>query len=71
MSMIRGKDSEWYNEDDGPEDNSPMDTNRSGDIYQKDTVGPKRLEDWKDSICSEEVEADWLSEQGDWGTMGW
>jgi hypothetical protein len=44
MSMIRGKDREWYNEDDGPEDNSPMDTNLSRDIYQNDTVGLKRLE---------------------------
>jgi hypothetical protein len=70
-STIRGKAIEWYNEDDGPEDNSLMDTNQSGDIYQKDTDGPKRLEDWKDTICSEEVQADWLLEQGDWGTKGW
>jgi hypothetical protein len=49
-----------------------MDTNQSGDTYQKDdTVGPKRLEDWKDTICSDEVQADWLSEHGDWGTRGW
>jgi hypothetical protein len=43
--MIRRKAVEWYNEEDGPEGNSPMDTNQSGDVYQKDTVGPKRLED--------------------------
>jgi hypothetical protein len=48
-----------------------MDSNQSGDVYQKDTVGPERLEDWRDTICSEEVQADWLSEQGDWGTKEW
>jgi len=69
--MIREKAVEWYYEDNGPEDNSPMDTNQPGDIYRKDTVGPKRLKDCKDTICSEEVQADWLSEQGDWGTRGW
>jgi len=47
-----------------------MDTNQSGDVYQKDTVGPERLEDSKDTVCSEEVQADWLSEQGDWKTRG-
>jgi len=36
---------EWFNKEDGPEDNSPMDTNQSGDEYQKDTVGPERLGD--------------------------
>jgi hypothetical protein len=36
---------EWYNEEGGLEDNSPMDSNQSGDVYQKDTVGPERLED--------------------------
>jgi len=45
-----------------------MDTNQSGDVYQKDTVGPESLEDWKDTICSEEVQGDWLTEQGHWGT---
>jgi hypothetical protein len=44
-----------------------MDINQSGDVYLKDTVGPERLEDWKDSICTEGVKADWISEQGDWG----
>jgi hypothetical protein len=48
-----------------------MDTSQSGDSHQKDTAGPKRLEDCKDIIFSEEVKAYWLSEQGDWGTMGW
>ena len=59
---------EWLNKEDGPEDNSPIDTNNSGDVYQKDTVGPERLEDWKDTICSKEVQADWLSHQRHWGT---
>jgi len=62
---------EWYNEEDGPEDNSPMDTNQSGHVYQKDTVGLERLEDWNDTTCSEEVQADWISGQRDWGTKGW
>jgi hypothetical protein len=47
-----------------------MDPNKSGDVSQKDTVGPERLEDWKDTICTEEVQADWVSEQWDWGTRG-
>jgi len=38
------------------------DTNQPADGYHKDTVGPERLEDWQDTICSEEVQADWLSE---------
>jgi len=71
LRTIQRKAVEWYNEQDGPEDNSPMDTNQSGDVYQEDTVGLERLEDWKDTICSEEVQADWLSGQGDWGTKGW
>ena len=45
MSTIREKAVELYNEEDGLEVNSPMDTNQSGDIYLKDCVGPKRLED--------------------------
>jgi len=48
-----------------------MDTNQPGDIYQKNTVGLKRLEELKDTICSEEVQANWISEQGDWGMRGW
>ena len=48
-----------------------MDTNQSGDVYQQDTVCPERLEDWTGTIRSEEVQADWLSEQGDWGMRGW
>ena len=43
--MIQAKAVEWYNEEDGPEDYSPMDTNQSGDVYLKDTVCQKRLED--------------------------
>jgi len=45
-----------------------MDPNHSRDEYQKDTVGAETLEDSKDTICSEEVQADLLSEQGHWGT---
>jgi hypothetical protein len=45
-----------------------MVTNQSGDVYQKDPVGPERLEDWKYTICSEEVQVDWLTEPGDRGT---
>jgi len=48
-----------------------MDTSQSGDIYQKNTVGPERLEDWKDTLSSEDVQADWLSELGDWGMKAW
>ena len=48
-----------------------MDTNQSGDVYQKVTVGPERQEDWKGTICSENVQADWLSRQVDWGRMEW
>jgi len=70
LSAIRWKAVEWYKEVAGPEDNSPMDNNQSGDVYQKDTVAPERLEDWKDTICSEEVKVDWLSEEGDWRTRG-
>jgi len=50
------------------EDNSPMDTNQSGDVYQKETVDQAKLEDLKDIICSEEVQANWLSPQEVWGT---
>jgi hypothetical protein len=42
--MIRRKAVEWYNEVDGPENNSPTDTNWSGDVYQDDAVGPERLD---------------------------
>lgn len=54
----------WYNEVDGPEDNSPMDYNQSGNKHHQDTVGAERLEDWRDTICLEKVQADWLLEQG-------
>ena len=47
-----------------------MDTNQSGDVYQNDTVGLDRVEDQRDSICSEEVQPNWLSEQGDRRTRG-
>jgi len=56
--MIRWKAVEWYNEGDGPEDNSPMEAYHSGDVYKQDTVGLERLEDRKDTICLEEVQAD-------------
>jgi len=69
--MIWEKAAEWYEEPGGPEDNSPMDTNQSGDLYQKDTVGPEWLEDWKDTICSEEVQADPLSKNRDSRMWGW
>jgi len=65
LSIISRKTIEWYKEVDGPEDNSLIDTNQSGYVYQKDTVGLERLEDWRDSICWEEVQANWLAEQGD------
>jgi hypothetical protein len=42
--MIRQKAVEGYNMVDGLEDNSPMDTNLSADVYQKHTVGPERLD---------------------------
>jgi len=45
LSKIQKKAVEWYNEVDSPEDNNLMDTNQSGDLYQKDTVGPEKLED--------------------------
>jgi hypothetical protein len=43
--MMRRKVNEWYDEVDGPEDNSLMDTNHSGDVYQQDNVGTESLED--------------------------
>jgi hypothetical protein len=58
LSTIRWEAVEWYNVDDGPEDNSPMDSNQSGDFYQKDTVGRERLEYGKNTICLGEVQAD-------------
>jgi len=48
-----------------------MDTNQSRDVYQKDTIGTETLEECKNTICSEEVQADWLSEYGDWKMRGW
>ena len=60
MSMILRNTGQWYNEKDRPEDNGLMDTNQSGDVYQKDTVGLEKLEDWKDTIRSEEIQADLL-----------
>jgi len=71
LSTIREKAVEWCKEENGPEDNSPMDTNQSGDVYQKDTVCPEGLEDWRDTICLEEVQADWLPEHRDWRAKGW
>jgi len=68
LGTIRWEAVEYYDGEDGPEGYCPIDTNQSGDVYQKDTVGPERLEDWKDTICSEEVKADWSSEQEHWGT---
>jgi len=68
MGAIRCEAVEWKDGEDGLEDNSPMDTNQSRDVYQKDTVSPDRLEDWKDTICSEEVQADWFPKQGHWWT---
>jgi len=47
-----------------------MDTNQFGDVYQMDTPSPKKLADMQDTICSEEVQADWVSEQGDWKMRG-
>jgi len=55
--MRQEKVVEWYEEVDGPEDNSPMDTNHSVHGYQIETVGPESLEDGKDIICLEEVQA--------------
>jgi hypothetical protein len=48
-----------------------MDANQSGDIYPKDTVCPEEREDLNDTICSQEVEADWFSVPGNWGMKGW
>jgi len=70
LSRIWRKAVEWYKEVDDPEHNRPMDTNQSGDVYQKDTVGPEKLEDRMDTICSEEVQVNWLSEHGDWRMRG-
>jgi hypothetical protein len=68
--MVQRRAAEWYNGEDGLEDTSQMDTNQSGDVCHKDTVCPKRLEDWKNTILSEDVQADWLSEQSDWRMKG-
>jgi len=43
--MIQGKAVEWYNEVDGQDDNSLMDTNQSEDVYLKDSVDSERLEE--------------------------
>jgi len=51
LCTIRWGPVQWYIEGDGLEDNSPMDPNQFGDVYQKDTVGQRRLEDWKDTIA--------------------
>jgi hypothetical protein len=48
-----------------------MDANQSGDVSKIETVGLERLEDWKNNICSEEVQADCTAEEGDWRTKGW
>jgi len=71
LYTIRCRAVEWYTEEDSLEDNSPMDTNQSGDLYQKHNVGLEKLEDWKDTIFSEEVQVDLLSKQGDWGMSGY
>jgi len=51
---------EWYKEVYGPTENSPVDPNQSGDGDQIETGGQESLEDWMDTICSNEVQADWL-----------
>jgi hypothetical protein len=35
---------------DGLKENSPKDTYQSGYVHQKNTVGPKRLDNQKDTI---------------------
>jgi hypothetical protein len=60
--MKSRKPVEWYKEVDGLEDNSPMETNQTGDVYQMESVGPESLDDWKDTIYLEAGQADWLSE---------
>jgi hypothetical protein len=57
--VIQRKAAEWCNKEDGREDNSPMDTNHSGHVYLNDNVCLERLKDWKDTICLEEVQANW------------
>jgi len=65
LTMIWRKAMEWAKHVDGTEENSTMEANQSGTLHQEDTIGPERLEDWKNNTCSEEIQADWLSEQGD------
>ena len=60
MSMIWSKAVEWYKEVDSLEDNSPTDTDQSGDVYQIATVGSEWLVDWRDTICQEDFQAGWL-----------
>jgi len=71
LTTRRGKAVEWYKDENVSEDNSPMDTNQSGYVSQQDTVGPEGLEVWRDIIRSEQVQADWLSGQRDWGAKVW
>ena len=47
-----------------------MDANQSGDLYQKDTVGPEWLEDLKDTNWLDKVHANWLSNNEDWRMRG-
>jgi hypothetical protein len=62
---------EWYIEEDGPEHNSLMDLNQSKDVYRKATVGSETLEDWNDTFCYVEVQANWFSQEWDWRAEGW
>jgi len=70
LRTIQGKAVQWFNEEAGPEDYSPMDTNQSGDQYHKDTVGVERLQDRGDTICSEEVRPTGYQSKGIGGTKG-
>jgi len=54
----------------GSEEHSPMNTHQPGDVYRNDTVHLERLENSRDTICSEEVQADRLSWEGEWRKSG-
>jgi hypothetical protein len=57
MSTIWRKAVEWYRELAGLGNHSPTATNHSGDVYHQASGGPDRLENWMETICSEEVQA--------------
>jgi hypothetical protein len=61
-----GSPFEQYEAVDGPEVSSSIDSNLAGDENWNNSVGLERLQDQWDTICSENVQATRVSEEGDW-----